>query len=148
MVFLLRYFTTYNVLLICLPYIRKRHGRALLALNLSVAIPTAGMLVVSIYQRRTLKWKGRKISMPLYLFLELIVHQVPLCIALGLKASGNVSTAILPVGAYCASVKNPYSVGKWKLNNKDAFCILALTLPLTHMLRPHVGPVCSVALKD
>ena len=40
--------------------------RALVALNLSVAIPTAGMLLVSVYNKRPLKWKGRRISIPAF----------------------------------------------------------------------------------
>mgnify|MGYP001414658575 CR=1 FL=1 len=130
---MLNFYTTWHTSLLLCPYLRKNENRGLL--TLSTIISGAGIaMAYGNMVRGNWYWKNNKISLPLYLSLEMIIHQLPVIVLLKYNPRGNAWNALIPVSIYCSLIDNPYKICGLKLKNYYSFCLIIAVAPIINRI--------------
>ena len=147
---MLRFFTTWNLLMILSPYLVKYETRALLTLSTIISGAGSTMIYNNI---KTNKWKWKNIYIDKYSYfvLEILIHQLPFIYILKQPSRGNAWNALIPTCIYVSLVNNPYKINGRKLKNYYGPMLVCLIAPIVNfkgnLQPPHLSLLLQSLLK-
>ena len=104
---MLRFFTTWNLLMLLSRRLVKNESRGLL--TLTGIISAAGItMICNNVKTNKWKWKNIHVNKYSYLFLEILIHQLPFIYMLKQPPKGNAWKALVPTCVYISIINNPY----------------------------------------
>ena len=140
---MLRFFTTWNLLMLLSPRLVKHESRGLL--TLTGIISAAGItMVCNNVKTNKWKWKNIHVNKYFYFLLEMIIHQLPFFYMLKQPPKGNAWKALIPTCVYISIVNNPYKIHGKKLKNYYGILLVCLTAPIVNSSQRAIIPsICS-----
>ena len=140
---MLRFFTTWNLLMLLSPRLVKHESRGLL--TLTGIISAAGItMVCNNVKTNKWKWKNIHVNKYFYFLLEMIIHQLPFFYMLKQPPKGNAWKALIPTCVYISIVNNPYKIYGKKLKNYYGILLVCLTAPIVNSSQRAIIPsICS-----
>ena len=136
---MLRFFTTWNLLMLLSPRLVKHESRGLL--TLTGIISAAGItMIYNNFKSKIWKWKNINVHMYTYFLLEILIHQLPFIYILKQYPKGNAFKALIPTCIYVSIVNNPYKINGKKLKNYYGPLLVCLFAPFVNF-RGNLQPV-------
>ena len=129
---MLRFFTTWNLLMLLSRRLVKNESRGLL--TLTGIISAAGItMICNNVKTNKWKWKNIRVNKYSYLFLEILIHQLPFIYMLKQPPKGNAWKALVPTCFYISIINNPYKIHGRKLKNYYGVLLVCLTAPIVNL---------------
>jgi len=144
---MLRFFTTWNLLMLLSKRLVKNESRGLL--TLTGIISAAGItMICNNVKTNKWKWKNIHVNKYSYLLLEIFIHQLPFIYMLKQPPKGNAWKALIPTCVYISIINNPYKIHGKKLKNYYGVLLVCLTAPIVNFRGDLGSPLPPPFIKD